>query len=204
MKAFWTFAQRIQDADGVNKPDLPNVQCRWTSPGDLIRTGVTAGHRHLVVGGFALADDNLIGQAGEGHTHIVARLGDQWQQVTRGASHHAQPLPECPSTGALLPDYYMLFVVCSDAGALQIAAHPGCYPIVEADVTEVEDGLDIGDLDYTAWDAGDLATWQARCLSVLGFELPSEIDRGKRLVVTFLGALLSRSSASEKGLRYTA
>ena len=153
-------------------------------------------------GGFAIADDNLIGEVGEGHTHIIAKIGDTWAQVTRGAQDHDHPLPEDPATGVLLPDYYMLFVVCSNADAVLINNHPGCFPIVQADITQLDDGLQIGDLDPTPWDAGELATWETRCLSVLGFQLPAEINSGKLLVATFLGALLSRRM-DEVGLRYT-
>jgi len=203
MYAFWMFAERKQ-TDGMNHPDLPSglTQYKTTVPGDIVRTGVTASHCHLMLGGFAIADDNLIGEVGEGHTHIIAKLNGSWQQVTRGAAHHVHPLPEDPATGVLLPDYYMLFVVCSTYDAALIQIHPGCYPIVQADITQLDDGLQIGDLDPTPWDAGDLAIWQARCLDVLGFELPADVNSGKRLVATFLGALLSRRM-DEIGLRYT-
>ena len=201
-KAFWLFAKRKQ-VDGVNMPDLPAVSTgfRMTCPGDITRTGVTASHRHLMLGGFAIADDNLIGEVGEGHTHIIGNLNGSWSQITRGATPHTHPLPVDEVSGSLLPDYYMLFVVCSDADMVAIAAHPGCYPIVEADITQLDDGLQIGDLVTTPWTPGEVTLWRARCLNVLGFSLPAEVDRGKRLVAVFLGSLLSRQT-NETGLRY--
>ena len=38
---------------------------------------------------------------------------------------------------------------------------------------------------------------------ILGIELPVEVDRGKRLVQIFLGALLSRHTSNERGYRFS-
>lgn len=205
MKAFWTFA--VNDGDGSsdnpNRPHLPaGFGGKMTCPGDIVRLQTTAGHLHLLVGGYAIADDNLVGEVGEGHTHLVVKLNDTWQQVTRGATSHDHPLNE--AGGTLIPDYFLLFVVCSDADAVAVAAEPGCYPVVEAAVTQDEEGgISVGALDNTLWTGAQQTTWEARMLNILGVQLPTEVDRGKRLVLVFLGALLSRQTSDERGYRYT-
>ena len=200
-KSFWLFAN--QTGGGVDgdksMPDIPLG--RATCPGEIIRmTGpVASPHRHLLVGGIGLPDDNL----GDGHRHYVLRLDNgNWAQVTEGATNHNHTL-SLNANGALLPDYYMLFVTCSDAGAVTIANHPGCFPIVEAEMSQDDEGQwSIGGLDDTAWTAGQHTTWDARCLDVLGVQLPAEVDRGKRLVQIFLGCLLSRQTDHERGYRF--
>lgn len=196
-KAFWLFSEN----DG-GKPHLPvGFGGRTTCPGDIIRLQTAYDHKHLLVGGYAVADDNLIGETGEGHTHLVVKVNDTWQQVTRGTTSHDHPLNE--SGGNLIPDYFLLFVVCSNADAAAIASEAGCYPVVEAEVTVSEDGgISIGALDSTQWTAWQQTMWESRMLNILGVQLPSEIDRGKRLVKLFLGALLSRQTGEERGYRY--
>jgi hypothetical protein len=77
-KAFWLFAKNIGDGtdENPNRPGLPiGVGGKMTCPGDIIRlTGpVASPHRHLLVGGIALADDNLDGLTGDGHIHYVLK-----------------------------------------------------------------------------------------------------------------------------------
>jgi len=204
-KAFWTFS--VNDGDGSgdnpNRPHLPGgFGGKMTCPGDTVRLGVAYGHKHLLVGGYAIADDNLIGQTGEGHTHLVVKMGDAWHQVTRGAADHTHPL-NIGAAGNLIPDYFLLFVVCSNADAAATASDPGCYPVVEAEVTEDEDGTSIGALDNTKWTEAEQTLWENRMLNILGIQLPPEIDRGKRLVLAFLGSLLSRQPGREKSYRYS-
>ena len=50
--------------------------------------------------------------------------------------------------------------------------------------------------------ASDQGYADAQVLDFLGVELPTQVDRGKRLVQIFLGALLSRQSSDERGYRY--
>ena len=204
MKSFWLFAKQTGDGSegDASRPDLPEAGQRWTSPGDVVRlTGpVASPHRHLLVGGIALPDDNL----GDGHRHYVLRLDNgNWAQVTEGAVNHTHTL-RINVAGRLLPDYFMLFWSGSDADAVAIANHPGCYPIVEAEMSQDDDGnWSVGDLDTTAWTAGQRTTWENRCLDVLGIQLPPEVDRGKRLVQIFLGCLLSRQTDHERGYRFS-
>lgn len=197
-KAFWAFVTHTGDGSEADphRPDLPAVGGRWTCPGDIVRlTGSPVPHHHLLVGGVALGDDNV----GDGHRHYVVKLGSNWQQVTVGATSHTHTLSEDPQ-GNLAPDYYLLFWVGSNADAVTIAGDPNCYPIVEAPVAQ--DGA-IGDLDNTQWTGGEQTTWETRCLSILGIQLPAQVDRGKRLVLLFLGALLSRQMSDEHGYRLT-
>lgn len=204
-KAFWTFS--VNDGDGSsgnpNRPHLPaGFGGKTTCPGDIIRLQTTHGHKHLLVGGYAIADDNLIGQTGEGHTHLVVKVGDTWRQVTRGAANHTHPL-NISMAGNPIPDYFLWFVVCSNAVAAAIASEPGCYPVVEAQVAEGEEGISIGALDNTPWTGAEQTLWESRMLNFLGVQLPPEIDRGKRLVLAFLGSLLSRQTGEEKAYRYS-
>ena len=204
-KSFWMFATNDGDgtSDNPNRPHLPaGFSGRTTNPGDVLRLGTAFDHKHLLIGGYAIADDNLIGDAGGGHTHLVVKIGDTWHQVTRGAADHDHPL-NVGAAGNLIPDFFLLFVVCSDADAVAIASEPGCFPVVEAEVTQTEDGISIGALDNTQWTAGQQATWDTRILAVLGVQLPAEIDRGKRLVLAFLGSLLSRQTGDEREYRYS-
>ena len=85
-KAFWLFSKNAGDGSegDKNRPSLDAYGGRWTSPGDLVRfTGPAAApHVHLLVGGIALPDDNLIGQkgndyliGGEGRDHLNGGQG---------------------------------------------------------------------------------------------------------------------------------
>lgn len=207
-RAGWLFARNAGNGtdENPNRPALPaGVGGKWTMPGDIIRlTGpVASPHRHLLTGGVALQDDNLAGGAGDGHVHYVLKVNDAWQQVTVGAASHTHTLNTGPNDN-LIPDWFMLFWAGSDADAAAIVADADCHIIVEADVTLDEDqNWVIGDLDNTQWTGGEQTTWEARMLSILGVQLPAEVDRGKRLVQIFLGALLSRQSNDERGYRFS-
>jgi len=205
MKAFWMFIKNTNDGTGDNEPAWPaGVKGQSVTPGDLIRlTGPTGpnAHRHLLVGGIALPDDNIVG-IGAGHRHYLVKFGVGWQQITVGATNHAHTLPE-DASGNLMPEYFLTFWAGSNADAATIAASPDCFPICEAVIgQDAEGNPEFEELDNTPWTAGELATWQARTLNLLGVTLPAEVDRGKRLVLLFLGALLARQMASEKGYRF--
>jgi len=207
-RAFWMFATNAGDGtdENANRPALPDgVGGKWTMPGDVIRLTGPDGpnaHRHLLVGGIALADDNLDGGVGEGHVHYVLKLNDDWHQVTVGAPDHTHDL-NIGAGGNLCPDWFMLFWAGSDADAALIAADADCLIIVQAEVAQDDDGhWSYGGLDDTPWDIAEQALWEARILDVLGVQLPAEVDRGKRLVQLFLGALLSRQSGDERGYRF--
>ena len=197
-KAFWFFSRNTNDgSQTVNSPSLPEItdtDFRIVVPCDIYKLGEIANHEHLLIGGFALQNDEL----GDGHTHLCARLGEDYTQITRGATPHTHPLITDP-LGNLVQSWFLCFCKCSDAIALQIAAHPDCYPVVAATIDQ--DG-GIGELDNEPWSAGDLATWQTRCLNLLGFALPPQIDRGKRLVQLFVNCLATRQ-ADERALRFT-
>lgn len=210
-KAFWLFAEHEGDGSegDPHRAHLPgSFSGRMTCPGDIVRLGdavVGPNHGHLLVGGIGLPDDNLTGD-GASHRHYVVKVGDSWQQVTVGATSHDHELP-VGLQGELVPDYYMLFVGCSNADAVDIVADGQCFPIVEAEVTEDAPPGGVGDwvigaLDNTPWSVEDKETWDARVLGVLRTYLPADIDRGRRLVVLFLGALLNSNPGEERGYRY--
>jgi len=208
MKAGWLFARNAGDGteSNPNRPALPvGVRGKMTNPGDIIRLTGPVGpsaHRHLLVGGIALADDNLDGGVGEGHVHYVLKVNGQWQQVTVGATNHTHDL-NIGANDNLVPDWFMLFWAGSDADVAPIAGSSDCYIIVQAEASQDDEGnWSYGGLDDTPWTAGERAQWEARILDVLGVQLPAEVDRGKRLVQLFLGALLSRQSGDERGYRF--
>ena len=201
MKAFWLFSTNAGDGseDDPNRPALPaGVGGRWTCPGDVIRlTGSPVPHTHLLVGGVALPDDNL----GDGHRHYVVKVAGSWQQLTVGATSHTHTL-NLNAAGGLNPDYFLLFWAGSDANAAAIASDPNCYPVAEASVvSDGEGGWTIDDLDNTQWTSAQQSTWESRMLDVLGVQLPSQVDRGARLVKLFLGVLLSRQADNETAYR---
>jgi len=187
MKAGWIFARNIG-----GEPQLPaGVGGRTTNPLDITRiTGGPAGneHTHLLCGALAINSD----QIGVMHEHFV--VGGV--QVTRPDSvpTHDHDLP-----ADMAPDWFLLFWAGSDADAAAIVADPQCYIACQAEVTE--DG--IGDLIDTPWNAGELAWWRAAMLDVLGLALPVQVDRGKRLVMLFVGLLLARGNQTEIALRFT-
>ena len=198
-KAFWLFSKNAGDGsdDNANRPSLDAFGGRWTSPGDIIRfTGpVSSPHIHLLVGGIVLPDDNL----GDGHRHYFVKVGDNYQQVTVGAVDHDHDYSQA-ANGNPIPDYYLLFWAGSNSDAAAINASADNFPIVEA---AIDGEGNIGDLDSTPWDAGDLTIWQTRVLAILGVQMPDEVDRGSRLVKLFLGSLLSRQSGDERGYRFS-
>jgi len=202
MKAFWFFSKNANDGSGDNEPSLPHGlsgEFRTVNPGDIYRLGTAAGHLHMLLGGFAIQDDNL---ANDDHTHLVVKCDDEFHQVTRGAASHNHPL-SLDDNGEMMQDWFLCFCRCENADAVLIKNHADCFPIVEAEMTQDDDGFwIIGDLDNEAWTAGEQSTWQTRCLSILGFELPAQIDRGCRLVQMFIGGLLSRP-IEEKYVRLT-
>ncbi len=199
-KAFWLFSKNAGTGaqDDPNRPSLDAFSGRWTSPGDIVKFTGPIGpnaHQHLLVGGIALPDDEL----GDGHRHYFVKAGATWQQVTVGGPDHTHDYTHTHPALDPIPDWYMVFWAGSDAAAAGIAASPDNSIIVEA---EIVDGA-IGDLDNTPWTPAEVATWQTRILNVLGIELPAEVDRGNRLVLLFLGVLLSRQSGDERGYRFT-
>ena len=196
MKAFWLFARNENGA-----PALPAGHGgRHTNPLDIVRmTGGPAGgeHTHLLLGGFALADANLQDLPGAYHTHLVVNANAGYVQVTENGTYHTHDLP-LDAGGNLSPDWFLLFWHGPDAGAAAIAASSDCFPIVEAAIGPEGD---VGALDNTPWTAQEANTWQTRCLNLLGFALPAQVDRGKRLVRIFAGALLARPG-NERALRF--
>jgi hypothetical protein len=68
-------------------------------------------------------------------------------------------------------------------------------------MTQDGDTWIIGDLLDT-WATHDTTWWKAAILDMLGVQMPDEVDRGKRLVLLFLGALLSRQTGDERGYRF--
>lgn len=194
-RAGWLFSKAIgTGAAGDDiRPSLADlVGGKWTSPGDVIslRGPAAQPHNHLLVGGVALPDDFV----GDGHKHFVLFINGQWQQVTVGAQDHTHTL-DLASNGRLMPDYFLVFWEGSDAEAAVLNADPDNYLVVEADVnTRV--------LDNTQWTAQEQITWETRILNLLGVQLPAEVDRGKRLVQLFLGALLSRQTDNEEAYRF--
>jgi hypothetical protein len=198
MKACWLFSRRTgtgSDQDPF-RPLLDAVGGRWTSPGDIIKlTGPAAApHQHLLVGGIALPDDSL----GDGHRHYLLKIGETWRQLTVGAAEHSHEYTS--RLGVPVADWYLVFWAGSDEDAAVLEADPDNFPIVYADVDDNEQA--IGSLDSTPWEAAEKAFWSDRALNVLGLQIPDEVDRGKRLVLLFLGALLSRQAHNESNFRF--
>lgn len=203
-KAGWLFSKNAGTGteEDPNRPSLDAVGGRWTSPGDIIRLTGPSGpnaHHHLLVGGIGSADDNLVGEAGEGHKHYVLKINDVWQQVTVGATDHTHIL-KIGEGDNLIPEWYMVFWAGSDADAATLVADADNHIIVEGVLDEDDN---IGDLVDTPWTQQEQDTWDARILTILGIQLPEEVDRGKRLVQIFLGALLSRHTSEERGYRFS-
>ena len=209
VKASWILASNVGDGceESPNRPGLPvGVGGRTQVYGDLTRlTGPAAQpHRHLLIGGIALQDDNLDGApVGDGHVHYVVKVGENYTQLTVDAPAHTHDL-SLSANGNLIPDYFLFFWVGSDADAVTIINSATCFPLVQCEVTaNDEGGYNIGAM-LNDWASHDTAWWQTKMLDVLGVQLPEEIDRGKRLVLLLLGALMARqvSEDNEPGYRY--
>ena len=199
-KAGWIFAQN----GGSGTPALPDgVGGRYVNPLDIVR--ITDGpsgqeHTHLLCGAAALNSD----QIGVFHEHIVVNVGGSWVQLTRPdiVQTHTHTLP-LDALGNLTPDWFLLFWSGSDADASAIIADAGCLLACEAEVSEVDGQTVIGELDATPWTTGQRTTWETRILSVLGLDLPVQVDRGSRLVALFVGLLQTRANQPEMALRFT-
>ncbi len=197
-RAFWLFSKNKGDgsAENPSAPTLPvGLTGKWTNPGDIVRLQTAAGHEHLLLGGYAVVNDEMA----DAHYHLVAKINGDWIQITQGAASHDHPLDLSPA-GDIIPDWFMLFYVGPNADAVAINAHPQCHIIVECPIDE--DGV-IGPMDNKLWTAGQLATWHSRVLSLLGVDMPPQVNRGRRLVAIFLGCFLSRPILDETGYRYT-
>lgn len=197
MKAFWMFIRNQNNGSGGNSPAWPpGVGGQSVTPGDVIRiTG--SGHRHIVVGGIALPDDNI----GDNHRHYLAKLGNGWTQITVGAANHTHSLPTDINEN-LMPEYFLTFWAGPDSEAELIDASPDCFPIVEAVITEDNGTFQFLELNDVAWSGAERTLWESRCLNLLGITLPAQIDRGKRLVLLFLGAFLARQMSNEVAYRF--
>jgi hypothetical protein len=198
MKAGWVFAR-----DDGGTPSLPDgIGGRYVNPLDIVRiTGGPAGneHTHLLVGSLAMHSD----QIGVFHEHFVTDVTGQWVQLTLpdSVTEHDHDLPLVD--GILSPDWFLLFWAGSDADAAVIASDADCYIACQAEIVEVDGESVIGALVDEQWAAEERATWEARIENVLGLALPTEIDRGKRLVQFFVGLLLARGNQPEIALRFT-
>ena len=96
-----------------------------------------------------------------------------------------------------------MFWFGEDSDADLIYADANCFPVVTAEVVDLGEGqYAIGNLE-TGWAINDTAWWSTRMLNMLGVEMPAEVDRGRRLIRLFLGALLSRQTGDEKVYRFT-
>lgn len=201
MRAFWAFVRNFND-DGTkeNRPDLPSGHNgSYIVAGEVRRiTGGPTGfeHDHLLVGGFAVPDDNQILDLG--HSHVVIQLdGGQWVQQSRQAiTDHDHDL-DVDNLDNYRPFYFLIFWWGEDVGAALVEAFSGVILAAEATITA---GGEPGSIPNTTWNAAELALWQARSLNLLGFQLPSGINSGKRLVQLFVNLLGSRV-APERAFR---
>jgi len=205
MKAGWIFSLNLGDGswENPNRPGLPEgIGGETTIPGQIVRlTGPGASpHRHLLIGGWAQADENLVGEVGEGHYHYVIKVGDTYHQTTQGAQVHTHTL-NIGVNGLLIPDFYLLFWGGTDADAATIIASPTCWIIVQAQVTQENGVWVVGDLDNMVWTQEERDTWEARILNVLGVILPSEVDRGRYLLEFTRNVLLIPTHSDERSFR---
>lgn len=198
MKAFWTIVAN-QDVDGTNKPDIPAAltSVRYINPGDLwilpASGSGAANHRHLLVGSMAAPS----WQVASKHTHVAFKRGAFSYQrlIHESQAQHTHPDPVLA--------YFMCFVTCSDADYAALTAAPyNIRAIAHADITQDGEGDEVvGDLETTAWTGAQRTAWETAALNNLGIALPSEIDRGNRLVAFLLEMALARRNDNERGLR---
>lgn len=198
--------------NAVNVPDIPNVGS-YVNPLYLyVITG--SGHKHTLIGGHAVRDANLELQTEGDHTHIVIRLAaGQWIQrimpesYDTGDGGHQHDLELV--NGEISPDWYILFWKGTDAEADQILAHSGVNWLVDAEITTEQVGnppqevTTIGELINVQWTQEEQDQKIAQFLSVLGLNLHSDIDSGKRLIQYFCGTFLATAGQQEISLRYT-
>ena len=196
-RAFWLFSKNSNSGStNENSPTLPSgLSGKWTNPGDIVRLKTVAGHEHLMIGGYAVANDELA----DGHYHLVAKINDNWQQITQMGTTHTHPL-DLSLSGEIIPDWFLLFYVGPNSDYDLIDAHAQCLIVVECPI-----GADdlIGEMESVKWTAAEQSWWTDKILVLLGIELPSAIDRGKRLISLFLGCFLSRPILDERGYRYS-
>lgn len=205
MRAFWLFSQNVgtgDDSDPV-RPDLDGINGRWTCPGDILRmTGpVASPHVHLLVGGVALPDDNLDGLTGSRHFHYLVYNGTSWYQTTVdnvGSTPAHTHTYSIAANNRPIPDYLLTFWGGSNSQADALLDRPGNIHIVEA----VLSGNQVASLDNTPWTAPQRTAWYNQILNILGIKLPTEVDRGKRVVMLFLGALNSRVADDDRNYRF--
>lgn len=195
--AFWTIRPRAVDAEGVNYADLPAVPAgawyKTTVPGDvnIATEGAAPGdHRHLVVGGVGVPSNQQ-----PDHYHWFVRHNGGVAQVTVGGTPHTH-------TGDLLPDFYLLFIVCDDAAWAAFDAG-GVVKYAEAPVSALADGFQITDLDNTPWTTAQRNAMQTRLTNVVNLSLPDEVTNGRRFIAWLLSMTLARPMADEKPYRYT-
>jgi len=100
------------------------------------------------------------------------------------------------------PEFYMLFIFCSDE-AFTVLAAAGVDVYAEAPVVVDESGVSIGPLDATTWGPGKLNAITTRLLNATGIQLPAEITNGRRFAKWMLSMGLSRRIKDESGYRIT-
>lgn len=200
MKAAWFI---VNNKNNAGEPDLPDsVGGSFVNPLNIyVITG--AQHRHTLVGGNALKDANLSGQAAANryHTHTVVRLdsGNWFQDIDPDeATSHTHDLA-LDANGELIPDFFMVFWKGSDFDYDQILSWAGVIHLADAEI----DGDQIGDLIADPWTQPEEDNIRSKFMSVLGIDLPSQVNGGKRLVQYICPAMLARAGQNERSLRFT-
>ena len=196
-KAFWTIVPNDTSVPNENKPNipaLPSVEIR-SVPGDLwiLPEGSgAAAHRHLVIGSLAAPSFQITSK----HTHITFQRGAFSYQrlIHETEAQHTHPNPVLA--------FFMCFVMCSDADYTTLTSAPYNIRAVAHAVIATVDGQEvIGDLETTAWTTAQRNAWANAVLTNLGIQLPTEIDRGNRLIAFLLEMALARRNDNERGLR---
>jgi len=173
-------------------------------------------HTHLLIGGAALPSLDRVGQPDEHHRHMVAWYGNQYHQLTIGATNHQHDInpPVETEPGVFVPgdtemmhaDWFLIWWKGSDADGALIVADPECVIAVQAvgEQVEVEPGEfeeQFNELDDTLWTPAERTLWENRMGSVLAITLPPEVNAGDKLVAYFCGALVGRPNQRERWLR---
>lgn len=198
-RAFWTVAAATGDGtpDNPRRPALnfggqPN---RVTVAGDLTVAKETAGagaHRHLLCGTI------LHPHPSDGHWHRVIQRTDgtvyqEWVAGGGGGSTHAH-------AGDLWPDYYLCFVLTTDAGAANLLTNNGVREIAPC---AIANGV-IGAVSATPYTGPELTWLTNNMLSMLGLSRPAVVDRPSRWLEWILPISLSRVVRDERAFRFAA
>jgi len=187
-KAYWTIRQNSGGA-----PSLPALaSMSYINPCDIWILPAGAGaanHIHTLAGTLAWPSYQVASK----HTHAVLKTPSDNAvhfHIHESEAAHTHPDPVLA--------YFMSFVICSDSDFVTLQGAPHNVRVI-AQAT-IADGQ-VGALDTTPWTSQERTLWANQALSNLGIALPSQIDRGARLIALFSQVFLARYGNDERGLR---